>query len=290
MIYECHGHIIADGVSYADAMSRHKNGVDKDYVQRALKTASGCGIGFYRDGGDKYMVSAYAKKIAGEYGIDYRTPVYITHKKGYYGTMYGRSFENLTEYRALVSEAASLGADFIKITVTGMLDFDSTGEIMGPVFGTKELCEAVRIAEGEGFAVMAHVNGADHIKSALEAGVKSIEHGFWPDSSVIDYFLQTGAVWVPTCATAYNLIGSGRYSDAVMRHIHETQKNVLMEAYGRGVLIASGSDCGAWRVPQGSGTLDEIAILKDMGIDPQNGNRAIESRFKRGWGTSEKKW
>lgn len=279
MKYECHGHIIADGVSYAESMERHKNGVDEAYVRKNLETIKNHGIGFYRDGGDKYLVSAFAKKIAGAYGIDYRTPIYITHKTGYYGSMYGRSFDDMKGFYALVREAKTLGADFIKITVTGMLDFGDEGRIMGPVFGTTELKEAVKIAEGEGFAVMAHVNGAENIKNALEAGVKSVEHGYFPDSSVIDYFLQTNAVWVPTCAAVYNLISAGRYRESVMQKIHDSQKAILKEAYARGVLIASGSDCGAWGVMQGQGTDDEIAILAGMGIDPDRGNMAISSFF-----------
>lgn len=281
MKYECHGHIIADGFSYADSMKRHENGVDETYVRKNLEIIAAHGIGFYRDGGDKYMVSAFAKKVAGEYGIDYRTPIYITHKKGYYGSMYGCAFDNMADYYALVRQAKALGADFIKITVTGMLDFGDEGKIMGLVFSSGELKEAVKIAEGEGLAVMAHVNGTDNMKNALEAGVKSVEHGYWPDNSVIDYFLQTNAVWVPTCAAVYNLIDAGRYSKAVMQKIHDAQKAVLKEAHSRGVLIASGSDCGAWMVGQGQGTDDEIAILAGMNIDPTRGNRAIEEIFRR---------
>lgn len=278
---ECHGHIIADGVSYADAIERHKNGADEADIRKNLKAVAERGVGFYRDGGDKHMVSAFAKKIAGEYGVDYRTPIYITHKTGYYGSMYGRSFDNMAGFYTLVREAAALGADFIKITVTGMLDFNGAGNIMGPFFSTGELKEAVKIAGGEGFAVMAHVNGAENIKNALEAGVGSIEHGFWPDSSVIDYFLQTRTVWVPTCAAAYNLIGNDRHPGNVLQKIHNAQKTVLIKAYERGVLIASGSDCGAYMVGQGTGTDDEIAILNGMGIDPERGNRAIRERFKK---------
>jgi hypothetical protein len=281
MKYECHGHIIADGESYAEAMERHKNGVDILYVRNALKTIADHGIGYYRDGGDKYMVSAYAKKIAGDYSIDYRTPVFITHRKGYYGSMYGRSCETVREFHALILEAKELGADFVKLTVSGMLDFSDGGKIMGPVFGGDALKEAVKISSGEGFKVMAHVNGADNIKAALEAGVDSVEHGFWPDVGVIDWFLQTGAVWVPTCVTVANIITAGRYDRAVMQEVHNTQKAVLQEAYTRGVLIASGSDCGAWMVPQGKGTDDEISVLKAMGIDPEQGNAAIKERFQR---------
>lgn len=282
MKYECHGHIAADGCGYKAAMARHKNGVDQAAVRKALETVAAHGIGFYRDGGDKYMVSAYAKQIAGEYGIDYRTPVWISYKKGCYGGMYGRPFETMKDFYALVREAKRYGADFVKLTVTGMLDFDHDGRIfMGAVFPTAELREAVHISEGEGLHVMAHCNGAEHVRDALEAGVQSVEHGFWPDISVIDYFLQTNAVWVPTGVTVHNLIGKGVYSDAVLTKIHEAQKAVLQEAYAKGVLIASGSDCGASMVYQGSGTDDEIALLTSMGIDPEKGNKEIEQRFKR---------
>ena len=281
MKYECHGHIIADGVSYQEAMARHKSGVDEAFVRSALKRAADHGVGYYRDGGDKYMASALARKLAGEYGIDYRTPIYITHKKGYYGAMYGCGFDSMRALRVLILEAKALGADFVKLTVSGMLDFDGGGKILGPVFSGHELREAVTISHGEGLRVMAHVNGADNMKAALEAGVDSVEHGFWPDGTVIDYFLQTDAVWVPTCAAVHNLIGAGRYPDAVLRRIHAAQRAVLTEAYGRGVLIASGSDCGAWRVMQGQGTDDELGVLSTMGIDPERGNRAVRERFQR---------
>jgi len=280
MKFECHGHIIADGVSYKNSMARHKNGVDESFIRRNLKLCSEHGITFYRDGGDKYMVSAAAKKLACEYGIDYRTPIYIIHHKGYYGQLYGRAFEDLKGYLSLVREAKAHGADFIKITVTGILDYNDEGRITGPSLSYSELKEMVKIANGEGFAVMAHVNGADNIKKALSAGVKSIEHGFWPDMDVIDYFLQTGAIWVPTCATVCNLMGAGLYPDEVLKRIFEAQKRVLVEAYRRGVHIASGSDCGAHLVYQGKGTEDEYEILSAMGIDPERGNRAVAETFK----------
>ncbi len=280
MLYECHGHIIADGVSYADAMARHQNGVDQQYVRSTLETLQKSGVGYYRDGGDKYGVSAYAKTLAAAYGIEYRTAVFIAHKSGYYGGMYGKSYDNLKEYRALIEEATAEGADFIKITVTGMLDFDA-GTITGQVLPFDEVKEAVNIAHGEGYAVMAHVNGADSIKRALEAGVDSIEHGFWPDESVIGHFLHADAVWVPTCVTVTNLIGAGRYPDDKLTAIKNAQHAVLQRASARGVPIACGSDCGAWRVPQGRGTRDELEMLTSLGIDPTSGNEAIQKRFKR---------
>lgn len=280
MRYECHGHIISDGVSYTDSMARHKQGVDGEYIRNNLKMCSDRGISFYRDGGDKYMVSAAAKKLAVDYSIDYRTPIYIIYKSGHYGQMYGQAFDDLKDFARLVKNAKALGADFIKITATGMLDFRNEGRISGPTMSPAELREMVNISGGEGFAVMAHVNGAENIKNALSAGVKSVEHGYWPDVEVIDYFLQTGAVWVPTCAAVHNLIGAGRFPDSVLYGVTEAQTKTLKEAYERGVLIAAGSDCGAFMVPQGKGTDDEYEILSGMGIDPERGNRAVAEIYK----------
>jgi hypothetical protein len=113
--YECHGHIILDGESYHAAMERHKNGVDAAFIRSQLSKCAKHGITFYRDGGDKYNVSATAKAVAAEYGIDYRTPVFIIHRKGYYGSMFGRAYESMKDYLELVREAKRLGADFYKV-------------------------------------------------------------------------------------------------------------------------------------------------------------------------------
>jgi imidazolonepropionase-like amidohydrolase len=281
MIYECHGHIILDGVTYAGAVARHQGGVDEAFIRSNLRTCAEHGIVFYRDGGDKHGASVFARRVAGEYGIDYRTPAYIIHKKGYYGGMFGRTFENMPEYRGLILEAKCLGADFIKTTASGMLDFSDNGSVTGLSMTTDELTEMVNIAHSEGFAVMIHANGADNIKRSVESGADSIEHGFHMDADALTMMAQTSAVWVPTCVTVSNLITAGRYDDKLMQNIHDRQKAALEAAYATGVLIACGSDAGAVGVPQGSGTLDELNVLTSLGIDPGAGNRRIEEVFKK---------
>ena len=124
MVFECHGHIMLDGVSYTNAVARHKNGVDEAFVRNNLQINADQGITFYRDGGDKFGVSVFARKIAHEYGIDYRSPSFLIHKKGFYGGMFGRDYTSMAEYRILIKEAAMLGADYIKLTASGMLDFN----------------------------------------------------------------------------------------------------------------------------------------------------------------------
>jgi len=280
MIYECHGHIILDGVSYADSVARHEGGVDESFVRQNLKICADHGVTFYRDGGDKHGATVFAKRVAGEYGIDYRTPAYIIHKKGFYGHMFGRAFETLAEYRELVAEAGRLGADFIKLTASGLLDYANGGDVTGPPTA-EEFPEMVKIAHGEGYAVMVHANGADNIRHAVEAGADSIEHGFYMDSGAISIMAQTGAVWVPTIAVAANLVGAGRFDDGVVRKIYDGHKAALLEAAAAGVLIACGSDAGASYVYQGQGAIDELEVLRGLGIDPTAGNRKIEKEFQK---------
>ena len=281
MIYECHGHIILDGVAYTGAVERHKYGVDESFVRANLEACSRCGLTFYRDGGDKHMVSAYAKTVAGEYGIDYRTPVYIIHKRGFYGNMFGRAFDDMAGYRELVSGVKRFGGDFIKISASNLLDFEHGGEVNGPEMPLHELREMVNIAHGEGFAVMIHANGADNIKRSAEAGVDSVEHGFYMDDDALTIMAQTGAVWVPTCVTVGNLIGSGKYDDAVLGRILGGHLAALVKAQSVGVPVACGSDAGAACVPQGKGTLDEAAVLASAGVVTGSADSKIAGLFKR---------
>ena len=51
-------------------------------------------------------------------------PRYLLYiKNGHYGKIVGRGFDTLKEYHQRVLEAASEGADFIKIMTTGLLEF-----------------------------------------------------------------------------------------------------------------------------------------------------------------------
>ncbi|MCL2402449.1 MAG: amidohydrolase family protein [Oscillospiraceae bacterium] len=279
MIYECHGHIILDANSYQNSISRHETNVDEAFIRRNLQACQDHGVIFYRDGGDKHMASVFARKVAHEYGIDYRTPAYIIHKNGYYGHMFGRGFDNLAEYRQLVRVAGVLGADFIKLTASGFIRY-SDGGVTGPPT-CDEFSEMVKIAHGEGFAVMVHANGADNIKRALDAGADSIEHGFYMDRAACLIMAQTGAVWVPTIATVANLIGIGHEHDSVLRQVYEGHQSALVEANALGVTIACGSDAGAQRVYQGQGACDEQHILSALGINTAPGNLRISEVFRR---------
>ncbi len=45
-----------------------------------------------------------AARLAPEYGIDYRTPVFAIHKNGHYGSIVGRGFDDLKEFHQTSAE------------------------------------------------------------------------------------------------------------------------------------------------------------------------------------------
>ena len=124
MFGECHAHLIMDGLNYRRAVDLHADGVKDKVIQSRFRLYQELGILFVRDGGDAGMVSKRAKELSGEYGIDYRTPVFAIHRNGHYGGIVGCGFDTLREYHQKVMDAKALGADFIKIMTTGILDFN----------------------------------------------------------------------------------------------------------------------------------------------------------------------
>lgn len=288
MFGECHAHIIMDGVNYRHAIDLHRNGPDDNVIREHLKIYQDRGIIFVRDGGDALGVSARAKELAPEYGIDYRTPVFAIHKEGHYGSIVGKNFSTMPEFHKRVLEAKEQGADFIKIMTTGLLDFNAHGAITGTPLDAAEVKEMVHIAHEEGMAVMSHTNGTYGVQAAVEAGVDSLEHGNYMNEESLTMLSESHTVWVPTLVTVRNLLGDGRYADETLRPIIETAEENVRKAFGLGVKVAPGSDAGAYRVLHGQGIQDEMqAFVQILGNEEKayqwlmEGEMEIRKKFCR---------
>lgn len=287
MFGECHAHVLMDGINYRQAVERHKENPEEKAVRSCLEAYREAGVSFVRDGGDNCGVSLLAKRIAPEYGIDYRTPVFAIHKEGHYGSIVGKSFSNMKEYHKLVLEAAEKGADFIKIMTTGLLDFNDHGKVTGTPLDREEVKEMVHIAHEEGFAVMSHTNGIYGVQAALEAGVDSLEHGNYMDEECLSMLADSHTIWVPTLVTVRNLKGCGRYEDRILAPIIKTAEKNLCLAFQKKAQTALGSDAGAYMVPHGQGILDEYEAFREIlgsGSSVENwliqGESGIRERFR----------
>ncbi len=279
---DCHMHMILDGVDWKKAIARHKEQVDVEFARRVLNTYRDQGFTYLRDGGDRWGAGAKGRELAPEYGITYRTPLAPLCKKGHYGAFIGEVYEDFREYAALVRKHRENGADFIKIMISGLMDFDRCGVLTEEGLSAEEIRELIHIAHEEGFTVMAHANGARTIEAAAEAGVDSVEHGAYQDPDSLAAMKENGVIWCPTLSTVGNLRGKGRFDEGAVQAILETARENVALFAGMGGLIAPGTDAGAWAVPQG--TLSEYELLEEiLGTETESvltqGIEAVKAKF-----------
>lgn len=262
MLGECHAHVIMDGKNYKEAVALHKNGVVVDVIHSCFEKYRDAGISFIRDGGDALGVSKKAKEMAPDYGIEYLTPIFAIHKKGHYGGIVGRSFEDLKEYAKLVTEVKQQGGDFIKIMVSGLIDFSQYGVLTEAGLEPETIREMIHIAHEEGMAVMAHCNGARTMEIAAHAGVDTIEHGAYSDEQALAAMAENHVIWTPTVSPIGNLKGGGRFDDDITERIAAHHLEMIKKYEKSGGRIALGSDAGAWKVPHVDGLWTELQYLK----------------------------
>lgn len=264
MFGECHAHVIMDGKNYKAAVAIHKEKPDEGAIREHLEAWQQAGITFVRDGGDAYGVSERARELAGEYGIDYRSPIFAIHKRGHYGGIVGLPYDDHQGYRDLVKTAKLRGADFIKIMISGIMEFDTFGKLTEEGLEADEIAYLIGTAHDAGLRVMAHGNGDAVAHAALNAGVDTLEHGNYMEEETLCQLAESETIWVPTFAPIGNLIGCGRFPDGQVKAILARQQEAVQFAFTRGARIGLGSDSGAYLVSHGQGLMDEYAFMKEV--------------------------
>ena len=274
---DCHMHMILDGIDWKSAIARHRERPDEEFIHRVLKVYQEQGYTYLRDGGDRFYVGMRARALSSEYGITYRTPLSPLCKQGHYGGFIGTYWEDLSHYARLVQNLRQEGADFIKIMISGLMDFSQYGVLTEEGLSPAEIRELIHIAHEEGMAVMAHCNGAAATVVAAEGGIDSVEHGAYLNEEALDAMTQAKVIWVPTVSTVGNLLGKGRFPDDQVSAILDSLLGNIAAYKG---IIAPGSDAGAWAVPHGCNT--EEGWLQKAGISQSRmdiGIEAVKAKF-----------
>ena len=279
---DCHMHMLLDGRDWKASIFRHTETPHIPTIRSALEIYQKQGYTYLRDGGDHWGVGEAARALAPEYGITYRTPLAPLCKAGHYGSFIGRIYEDFKQYAKLVQTHRNQGADFIKIMISGLMDFDRAGVLTEEGLSPSEIRELIHIAHEEGFSVMAHCNGARTIEAAADAGVDSIEHGAYADNDALCAMVDNKTVWVPTVSTIGNLRGTGRFDEKAVATIWESAAENIQKFVALGGLLAPGSDAGAWAVPHGVDTEHNLlrGILGSAADSVLNqGSAVIKERF-----------
>jgi imidazolonepropionase-like amidohydrolase len=168
------------------------------------------------------------------------------------------------------------GADFIKILATGAVFTRGTKPGVSE-FTEEQIRAAVEQAAEYGTFVAAHAHGAEGIKRAVRAGVRSIEHGSLMDDEAIALMKQRGTWLVAD-------IWNGDYTDSVGRaerwpadilrknaETTEVQRVGFRKAVAVGVKIAYGTDSGIY--PHGLNAL-QLPYMVKYGMTPMQAVRS----------------
>lgn len=281
---DCHIHMLLDGENWKTAIEGHRSGPDIQLIRRRLAQYAEAGFTYLRDGGDRWGVGAAARDLAGEYGIVYRTPLGNLCYAGHYGGFIGDRYADLKEYAHLVVRTREKGGDFIKIMISGIMDFEQYGKLSEEGLPSEMIWELIHIAHEEGFPVMAHANGARTVEAAALAGVDSVEHGAYLDEDALAAMRENNVIWCPTVSAIANLLGKGRFPDIQLGQICEHTAGNLRRFAAMGGVIAPGSDAGAWAVPHCAGSEDEYThLLNVLGAEGsevlQRGVQMVMRRF-----------
>lgn len=282
MRLDCHIHMVLSGSDWKAAIARHRARPDDDAIRSVLAAYQDAGFTYLRDGGDKWGTGKRARELAPEYGITYRTPLAPLSKRGHYGGFIGLQFETMDEFAGLVRKQKAEGADFVKIMISGLMDFDTFDRLTEPGLSADEIRQMIAIAHGENLSVMAHTNGNDTVLAAAEAGVDSVEHGAYLNMDALHAMQEAGTVWVPTLSAIGNLRGTGRFDEKAVEAIYESACENVRRFSSLGGLLAPGSDAGAYAVLHGQ--MHEYEHLRHaLGANAENalsaGIQAILQKF-----------
>lgn len=259
-IWECHGHFL--GMPFADVLP---GALSTPVAARAARAT--------RDMGSFISAGVTSVREPGGLGIDLRHTVddgsvlgpsihaagQILSTTGGHADIHaypldfvigreetiGIICDGVAECLKAVRHNLRRGAAFIKICASGGV----MSEIDHPIhqqFSGDELRAIVEEAGRAERSVAAHCHGKPGIMAALEAGVKTIEHGSYLDEEAADAMIETGAILVPTRFVINELL---QMEDAIPPHGYRKalmvaghHEHAMKIAAASGVRFAMGTD------------------------------------------------
>jgi imidazolonepropionase-like amidohydrolase len=292
-LFDCHVHVC---LSHVDSWRLAQTPFSYQFYVAAQNLAAtlGTGITTIRDAGGadlgikqavedglipgpRMQLSIIMIGQTGGHGDDWlpsgiEVPLFVEHP----GRPSGR-VDGPDEVRRKVREVVRDGADVIKVYTSGGV-ISPRDDPRHAHFRPAELETLVEEATAASRFVMAHAQGADGIKNAIRAGIRSIEHGIYLDDEGIELMKERGTWLVPTLVAPQGVIDAADagvpLSPVVIdkaRSVVDIHRDTFQRAVEAGVRIAMGTDSGV--TPHGR-NLRELRLMVDGGMSPA---QALES-------------
>ena len=170
------------------------------------------------------------------------------------------------EIRAAVRENTRVGADLIKVFQTGFGRATHLGT--DACYDLEELKALVAESHAQGRMVACHAVGGPGLRTAVEAGVDSIEHGCYLDldHDLLRMMADKNMTLVPTLTVfAHHSAEGNPVAQVEAREFREHHIETVQQAMRLGVRVAAGTDAGGWFHGNNSVELD---MLVDAGMSP----------------------
>src|SRR5215467_4486761 len=185
----------------------------------------------------------------------------------------GRLCDGPDDCARATREQLRLNAKLIKVCASGGV----LSEVDDPIHQQFTVAELKAIVEVAGMAdrvVAAHCHGKPGIMAAIEAGVRTIEHGTYLDEESAAAMRETGAILVPTRTIVEDIRESRAappFAQVKLDAIADIHKGALSLARERGVRVAMGTDL-ALRAGLGAASWGrngrELGLMGECGFTP----------------------
>lgn len=288
-MWDCHGHFTGSRVLDLSRLPLEPVAVRAARSARDLRAALDAGITSVREVGGLgvYLARAVADgsldgpmiygagavlSTTGGHGDLHSYP--LDWVAGHKGSGVGRLADGPDDCARAAREQLRLGARVIKVCASGGV----LSELDHPIhqqFTAGELRAIVEVAGLAERIVAAHCHGKPGIMAALEAGVRTIEHGTYLDDECCAAMRESDAILVPTRTIVADILANKEsvpdYAYAKLEMIAATHAEAVTRAHERGVTIGMGTDIGvsAPGAPTSWGTNGaELDHLVSLGLSP----------------------
>ena len=188
---------------------------------------------------------------------------------------FGGEVDGVDGVRQMVRRLVSAGVDFIKVAGSGGGTPGSLTEY--PSFSADEFQAIADVTHGLGRRVTVHCTATAAIARAVDAGVDSIEHGYFAapgavsvyDEALADRLAADGTSITPTMQVFRDMgeyFSAGPERDMWQRR-SETLVRDVARLHRAGVRLTAGSDAG-WRLTRFDNYWRELEEMEKCGLSP----------------------
>ncbi|MGH9703135.1 MAG: amidohydrolase family protein [Candidatus Acidiferrales bacterium] len=185
------------------------------------------------------------------------------------------------EFRKATREEIFLGADWIKIAISGGIA-DTHGDIAASTMTRDEMEAVIDTAHRHGIKVTAHSGSPIATNEAIDLGLDCVEHGYFLTPEVLHKMKDKGVWLVPTIVVSqptvmefFKKIGSPDWYLARVASVGKQHWATLQAAIQIGVKIALGTDQFPFEPNDGTtATIREAQYYVQAGMTPLQTLRA----------------